>query len=176
MNLCLKCFKNIHIWTHCDKFRCKQTMCVCRALTVKAIEVTQVRCKSYATIVRTDFSNTLILDNVVEMENYWMWTSIWRTKTMQNVSFKFLYLLLRLLMLLFAQYLLPLYWPWKDQTENLNVNQTLFKCESNINSKKLLCVDAAASYAKNLCTWCLASLVHSFAKFFSKIIGTTLQG
>ena len=38
-----------------------------------------------------------------------MGTSIWRTKTMLNVSFKLMYLLMRLLMLLPAQYLLPLY-------------------------------------------------------------------
>ena len=36
-----------------------------RALMVKAIEVMQVRYKPYATIERTDFSNALVLDNLV---------------------------------------------------------------------------------------------------------------
>ena len=39
-----------------------------------------------------------------------MWTSIWHTKTTQNVRFKFMHLLMRLLMMLPAQELLPLYW------------------------------------------------------------------
>ena len=44
--------------------------CVCRALMVKAIEVTQVRCKPYATMERTSFSNALVFDNLVQIENY----------------------------------------------------------------------------------------------------------
>ena len=39
-----------------------------------------------------------------------MWTSMWHTKTMLKLSFKLMYLLKRLLMLLPAQDLLPLYW------------------------------------------------------------------
>ena len=51
---------NIHIWTHCDTFHCKQTS-VCRALMVKATEVTQMRHKPYATIESTGFSNAIFL-------------------------------------------------------------------------------------------------------------------
>ena len=61
---------------------------VCPALMVKAIDVTQVRYKPYATIERSDFSNALVFDNVAYIENYWMWASIWHTKTMLNLSFK----------------------------------------------------------------------------------------
>ena len=82
----------------------------CRAWMVKAIEATQVRQHPYATIERTDFSNAIVFDNLVWIENYWMWTSIWHTKTVLSVSFKFMDLLMRLLMLLPAQHLLPLYW------------------------------------------------------------------
>ena len=73
-----------------------------------------------------------------------MWTSIWCTKTMLNVSFKFMYLLLRLLMLLPAKHLLPLHWSLRW---------------TNREVQKLLCVNAAASDAENLCMCCLASLV-----------------
>ena len=55
--------------------------------------------------------NTLVLDNFVQIGNCWMWTSLWRTKTMLNESFKFIYQLTRLLMLLPAQHLLPLSTP-----------------------------------------------------------------
>ena len=94
--------------------------CPCRVWIVKATEVTQVRNKPYATIEGTDFSNTIVFDNLVYIENYWMWASIWRTKTMLNVSFKLMFLLMRLLMLLSAQHLLPLYWSprranWKSE-------------------------------------------------------------
>ena len=38
--------------------------CVCRALMVKATEVTQVRYKPYATIEKkNDFSNAIVFDN-----------------------------------------------------------------------------------------------------------------
>ena len=50
MNLCLKCLIN--------------RPGACRALMVKAIEVTQVRYEPYATIERADFSNAIDFDNV----------------------------------------------------------------------------------------------------------------
>ena len=98
---------------------------MCRALIVKAIEVTQVRYKPYETIERTDF---------FKGPSFWQFgsnwkllnvTSIWRTKTMLNVSFKFMYLLMPLLMLLPAQHWLPLYWPLKRAKRNS-------ECLSNI--------------------------------------------
>ena len=41
--------------------------------------------------------------------------------------------------------------------------------------QKLLCVDAAASDAENLCLWCLASFVDIFWSILFQIFGTTLQ-
>ena len=83
----------------------------CRVWMVKAIEVTHVRCKPYATIERTEFSNAIV---------FWQFGINWKFlnvniniahENMLNVSFKFMYLLMRLLMLLPAQHFLPLYWP-----------------------------------------------------------------
>ena len=42
----------------------------CRALMVKTIEVTQMRNKPYATIESTNFSNAIVFDNLVYIENY----------------------------------------------------------------------------------------------------------
>ena len=42
-------------------------------------------------------------------------------------------------------------------------------------AQKLHCVDAAASDAKILCKWCLASLVNIYWEFFFQIFGTTVQ-
>ena len=39
--------------------------CVCRALMVKVIEVTQVRYKPYATIERTGLSNAKVFEHLV---------------------------------------------------------------------------------------------------------------
>ena len=36
------------------------------------MEVTQTRHKPYATIESTDFSNAIVFDNLVQIENYWM--------------------------------------------------------------------------------------------------------
>ena len=100
---------------------------VSRTLMVKAIEVTQMRYKPYATIESTEFSNTLVFFTIwYKLKITWMGISIWRTKAMLNVSFEFMYLLMRMLMLLPAQHLLPLYWPVGKQIENLNAYQTLF--------------------------------------------------
>ena len=95
-----------------------------------------------------------------------MWTSLWHTKTMLHVSFKFIYLLMRLLMLLPAQHLLPLYRPLKRANKKSECT-----CLTNVKAipihevQKLLCVDAAASDAENLCMWCLASRVNIFWEF-----------
>ena len=99
-----------------------------------------------------------------------MWTSIWHTKTMLNLSFKFMYLLMLLLMLLplqhFAAFILapkqgkPKIW--------MHINH----CLSSVKGipiqevQILLCVDAAASDAENLRMWCLASLVDFFWRNF----------
>ena len=94
-----------------------------------------------------------------------MWTSIWRTKTTLNASFKFMYLLMRLLMLLPAKRFLPLYWALKKQTENLNAYQTSSTKAIPIQEvQTLLCADAATYDAENLCMWCLASLVDIFGE------------
>ena len=63
MNLYLKCklFISEHIVIHFIANRQR----ACRALMVKAIEVMQLRYKPYATIDRTDFSNDLVVDNLV---------------------------------------------------------------------------------------------------------------
>ena len=120
----------------------------------------------YATIERTDFSNSIVFDNLVWIENYWMWTSIWHTKTVLNVSFKFMDLLMRLPMLLPAQHLLPLYWSLGTAKPKIWMHTN--HCLSSAKAipiqevQNLLCVDAAASYAENLCMWCLASPMDIF--------------
>ena len=53
---------NIHIWTHCDTFHCKQTTCVSR-VNWKGDRGNEVRYPPFATIERADFSNALDLDN-----------------------------------------------------------------------------------------------------------------
>ena len=42
----------------------------CRMLIVKAIGGTQGKSKPYATIERADFSNAIVFDNLVQIENY----------------------------------------------------------------------------------------------------------
>ena len=56
---------------------------------------------------------------------------------MLHVSFKFMYLLMRLLMLLFAQYLLPLYRPLKRANQTLNAHKTLFIAAAQIACPKI---------------------------------------
>ena len=133
---------------------------------VKSIEVTQVRDKPYVTIERTDFSNAIVFDNLVYIEIYWMWTSIWHTKTMLNVNFKFMYLLMRLLMLLPAQpFAAQIVIPEESKPKIwMHINHRLSSAKTIPiqEVQKLLCVDAAASDAENLSMWCLASLVDIF--------------
>ena len=72
-------------------------------LMVKAIGGTQEKSKTYATIERADFSNAIVFDNLV---HNWKLLNVninMDMKTMLNVSFKFMYLLIRLLMLRTAQ-------------------------------------------------------------------------
>ena len=77
-----------------------------------------------------------------------------------------MYLLMRLLMLLPAQLLLPLYCSLgraNRKSECISIN-----CCSSAKAipiqevQKLLFVDAAAFYAERLCMWCLANLVDIF--------------
>ena len=137
------------------------TPCACRALMVKAIEVTQVRYNRKNWFFKyPSFWQFGI--------NYLMWTSILRTKTMLNVSFKFEYLLMRLVILLPAQHLLSYIDPWREQTEYLNAYQTLCKyCQSNINSRStkiaFLC-SCIWCLKLCMCMWCMASLVDIFEK------------
>ena len=63
MNLCLK--YKIFISEHIVIHFIANTPSVCRALMVKAIEVTQMSHKPYATIESTDFSNAKVFDNLV---------------------------------------------------------------------------------------------------------------
>ena len=65
MNLCLKCFIKICISEHIVIHVVANRQRTCRALMVKAIEVMQVRYEPYATIEKEDFSNDLVLDNLV---------------------------------------------------------------------------------------------------------------
>ena len=161
---------NIHIWTRCDTFHCKQAMCVL---------LTQVRYKPYATVERTDCSNVLVFDNLVWIKNYWMWTSIWHTKTMLNVSFKFMYLLMRLLMLVPPQHLLPLYWsPRKANRTSECISTTVLVVPKQYQFKKykncFLLMQLHLMLKIFVCDAWLALWIF-FEKFCSKIFGTTLQ-
>ena len=108
MNLCFKSFKYSFI-EHIVVLFIVNTKRVCRAGMIKPTEITKVRYRPYATIEKTNFLNTLVLDNFVEIENYLMRILIWHTTHMLNISFKFMYLLMRLLVLPPAQHMLPLY-------------------------------------------------------------------
>ena len=71
-------------------------------------------------------------------------------RTMLNVSLKFMYLLMRLLILIPAQHLLPLYQPLKRANQKSECS-TSDKATPIYEVQKLLRVDAAASDAENLC-------------------------
>ena len=72
---------NIHIWTHCDTFHCKMTTCVSHVNGEgDRIGGMQGKSKPYAAMERADFSNPIVFDNLVQIGNYWMWTSIWTRK------------------------------------------------------------------------------------------------
>ena len=70
-------------------------------------------CNTFAFVIGIDpvWDGVLIVTIWYKIENYWMWTLIWRTKNMIYVRFKFMYLMMQVLMLLPAQHLLPFYWP-----------------------------------------------------------------
>ena len=107
---------NIHILTYCDTFHCKQT--------------TRLSCVNG----KGDRGNASDMPAVCNNRKSWFfkcpgfgqfginWKLLnvnisWRTKTMLDVSFKFMYQLMQLLMLLSARHLLPLYRPLKRANE-----------------------------------------------------------
>ena len=148
---------NIYIWTHCDKVNCKQTMCVSRIDG------------------KSDRANTTEMQAIYNNRKKWffpilkiycMWTSIWRTKnyakcellvyvsTDETADAAFCSILAALI-------LTP------EETKPLilmHIKHCLIRAKAIPiqEVQKLLCVDAAASYAESLCMWCLASLVDIF--------------
>ena len=100
---------NIHIYTHYDTFHCKKTMCVSH--------VNGKSDRGFASNIPAVCNNRT--NWFFKCHCFWQFGINWKllnvninmdTKIMLNVSFKFMYLLMRLLMLLPAQELLPLYW------------------------------------------------------------------
>ena len=95
---------------------------------------------------------------------------------MLNVSFKFIHLLMGLLMLLPAQLLLPLhyvYWPPRRVSLNLNAYQTFLssaKAILNQEEQKLLFIDTAVCDAKHFRMLCLASPVDIFVEKYCSTI------
>ena len=115
-NICIKDISqsvfeilNIHIWTHCDTFHYIQTMCVSR--------VNGKRDRGNASEIQPVCNNRK--NWFFKCHSFWQFGINWKFlnvninmahETMLNVSLKFMYLLMRLLMLLPAQPLRPLYW------------------------------------------------------------------
>ena len=157
---------DIHTFTHCDTFHCKQTTCL------PHVNVTVDRDRESESQAVFNIGKKWFF-KCPEFGNYWMQILTWGTKTILYARFKIMCLLLRLLMLLNTCCV--------KSKPKIWMHTSIKRCA---NRAKEIPIQGTQRYSRIWCSfiWCCRSLFmmpgqsHGyFLIIFSTIFGTTLQ-